>query len=111
MVGSNTFVKDAEVNLSAQENRVSLKQPDQMPNSLQDATCYTAQRAEKWHTLRSKFKVTGSTLHNALGLQSLREQQAHFDQTILGKKAPHFTPEVQTMGQRMRRMLWPLYMA
>ena len=69
MVESNTFVQNAEVNLSSQENWVSLKQPDQMPNSLQEASCYIAQRTKKCHTLRSEFQVTGSTLPNALGLR------------------------------------------
>ena len=44
------------------------------------------QRSTRWFEERKKAKITGSTIHRALGLSTLKEQQLHFDQVKDGKE-------------------------
>ena len=53
------------------------------------------ERSDMWHIVRDSAPVTGSSLHNAIGLRSLKEQKKHFDQKIDGIEVP-FTEEVKT---------------
>ena len=43
---------------------------------------YVKQRCDKWKELRKKSRVTGSTMHNALGLQNLKEQKLHYNKFV-----------------------------
>ena len=42
------------------------------------------QLSEKWFELHKEAKVTGSTLHRAIGLGTLKEAQAHFQSIYNG---------------------------
>ena len=46
------------------------------------------QLSEKWFELRKEAKVTGSTLHRAIGLGTLKEAQAHFESVYNGVEKP-----------------------
>eukprot|EP00058_Branchiostoma_floridae_P000620 XP_002586108.1 hypothetical protein BRAFLDRAFT_110010 [Branchiostoma floridae] len=69
--------------------------------SLQDGDILTKietreipQGTPEWHTIRSSARVTGSQLHKALGLESLKAQKEYFDRAV--KKAgntPSFSEE------------------
>ena len=73
------------IDLSLQENYVCLKDaPDSMDSS-QIPSDYTKQRSNQWFSERKKAKVTGSTIHKALGLNTLKEQQQHYDRVVNGK--------------------------
>lgn len=52
------------------------------------------QGSQHWHDIRQHYRVTGSTLHNALGLRSLKEQKAHFDKVMHGI-VPQYSTAVQ----------------
>lgn len=79
------FVVRQEVNLTANENYVPL--PDGIET---DNPRLIKQRSEKWHNIRSKAVITGSTIYKALGLESLKLQKEYFDKVICGvsEKAP-----------------------
>ena len=53
-----------------------------------DNTVYVKQRTVIWNRIRDMCAVTGSTLHNALGLGTLVQQKNHFDYKFGGKKQP-----------------------
>lgn len=57
------------------------------------------QRSEQWHQARSFAKVTGSTLHAALGFNGLEFQQKHFDMVCRPIKPPELS---ETVKQRMQ---------
>lgn len=40
-------------------------------------TYFLKQQSEDWFSIRKHFRVTGSTLHGALGLETLKKQQLH----------------------------------
>lgn len=48
-----------------------------------------------WHLVRKIAPVSGSTLHNAVGLRSLKEQELHFDHNVLGITESPKSEEVQ----------------
>ena len=43
---------------------------------------YMKQRSDLWYSLRKECSVTGSTLHSAIGLWTLKEQKEHFKKFI-----------------------------
>ena len=46
---------------------------------------FIKQRTPEWHSLRKQARLTGSTIHDAIGLRSLKNQRQHFDNFILHK--------------------------
>ncbi|KAK3085103.1 hypothetical protein FSP39_024263 [Pinctada imbricata] len=50
-----------------------------------DTLRFLKQKSDGWFIARSEATVTGSTLNSALGLDSLKSQQEHYDCNILGK--------------------------
>jgi len=75
------------IDLSDQANYVCLSSTTSQKACNQNiSTEYIKQRTERWHHDRNKAKVTGSTLHQALGLSTLKKQQEHYDRVIVGKK-------------------------
>jgi hypothetical protein len=95
--GSTDFVPGIEVAAPVQSNWIQLCSPDYIPDTFRGELKYTQQRSDQWVMARAKFKVTGSTLHNALGLRNLKEQKSHYDYVVHGKKN-EITKEV---SQRM----------
>ncbi|CAG2219838.1 unnamed protein product [Mytilus edulis] len=46
------------------------------------------QRSNAWHELRNGSRITGSTIFRALGLDTLKEQQNHYDKVYKGVEKP-----------------------
>ena len=78
---------------STQNNLFLLKEIDKQSQPI--PTNLIKQRSDMWHTIRKLAPVTGSSLHNAIGLRSLKEQKSHFDQKVLGLEAPPRSELVQ----------------
>ena len=53
------------------------------------------QWSDTWFDLRKKAKVTGSTMHNALGLSSLTDLRQHHYQFVKKRSCPPFPEEVK----------------
>lgn len=68
------YSMNSEVDLATQLNYYELKE-----NNNDCDSRYVKQRTENWFELRSAAKVTGSTCYSAVGLDTLKRQQAHFD--------------------------------
>ncbi|XP_053397710.1 uncharacterized protein LOC128556471 [Mercenaria mercenaria] len=58
-------------------------------------TIFIKQGSNEWKEIRKLAPVTGSTLHNALGLRTLSIQKQHFDTHILSKEGPELPEAVQ----------------
>ena len=74
-----------DVDHSSQNNWIGLKPPEMLSPEHQIPR-YTQQRTDQWKERRSVFRVTGSTLHSALGLRKLKQQKLHYDKVIYGKE-------------------------
>lgn len=46
------------------------------------------QRSDRWKDLRQSSRVTGSTLFRAIGLDTLKAQQTHYDKVFRGVEVP-----------------------
>ena len=90
--GTNTYVRDNVIQCS-QRNLYNLKpyhaQSQPVPSH------FVPQRSPEWHIIRKQAPVTGSTMHNALGLRTLALQKKHFDVKILGMEEPEPSQEVR----------------
>ena len=62
-----------------------------------DNTVYVKQRTEIWKRIRSMCPVTGSTIHEAIGLGTLMEQKDHHDYFLHLKQKPVPNPDIQIM--------------
>lgn len=71
------FRVSGEVDPTVQQNMFLLKEVDEQVHPL--PTNLIKQRSEMWKDVRKLATVTGSTLHNAIGLRTLKEQKLHFD--------------------------------
>ena len=60
-------------------------------------TQYKKQGSTMWHEMRTKGRVTGSTLRTAIGLDTLVKQKDHFHQFVIGRTPPPPTPELQRL--------------
>ena len=87
------FVQGRNVNLDQQKNYKQLIADTDIAES--NDTRRVKQRSEEWFKLRKSAVVTGSTIFQALGLESLKQQCEYFDVTICGKEKTKVTEEVQ----------------
>ena len=62
--------------------------------SIKENSDIVKQRSAKWFAMRKNVKVTGSTLHAALGLESLAEMKQHHYQFIKKRPKPPFPEEI-----------------
>ncbi|CAC5410294.1 unnamed protein product [Mytilus coruscus] len=93
---ADVFVSDMQTDCFSQDNWITLKDQSSIPEDLKTTPRFIKQRSEEWFQLREKFKVTGSSLYKALGLDLLKNQQSHFDKVISGKKSTEeFSKEVK----------------
>ena len=93
-MGRNTVSSTGPIiDVSTQENMVQLKDPKDLPEGFQCPE-YTKQRTDEWKEIRKQAVVTGSSLHNALGLRTLKDQKQHFDSHVKGHAMPEFSPDV-----------------
>ena len=58
---------------------------------------YVKQRSNKWHEIRKKAKVTGSTLYDAVGLRTLKMQTTHYDEVVSNIPKPEPPENVKKM--------------
>ena len=72
----HVFCQESSVDISQQSNFVQIVEDT---NDNIENIRFIKQRSRQWHALRSKFRITGSTLYVALGLETLSKQQAHVD--------------------------------
>ena len=79
------YSESGRVDMSRQDNYHQLNEISRSQH-----TRFVKQRSEKWHKIRKKAMVTGSTCNKALGLGKLKEQQAHFDKIVQGKETEYF---------------------
>ena len=63
--------------------------------NLKDNFDLVKQRSDTWFDLWKKAKVTGSTMHNALGLSSLTDLRQHHYQFVKKRLCPPFPEEVK----------------
>ena len=86
--GKNNYVIGPSVDLNRQENYHCLI--DTPPNAIfhQITPREIKQKTPQWHEIRNTARVTGSTMHRALGFDTLKNQQQHFNVHVLGKEAP-----------------------
>ena len=56
---------------------------------------FIKQRSDKWFDLRKKYRVTGSTLNSAIGLDTLQKQKEHHYVHVRGRKPPPIHPDLQ----------------
>ncbi|CAC5380282.1 unnamed protein product [Mytilus coruscus] len=56
---------------------------------------FVKQGSEEWFNIRSGAMVTGSTVYNAIGLDSLKAEQRHYDEVVRGKPKEIPSDEVQ----------------
>lgn len=75
---------DSRVHLSDQGNYFELKSDLETNDSR-----FVKQKSDQWFQLRNRAQVTGSTVYRALGLDSLKAQQQHFDKVIHGREIPN----------------------
>ena len=78
------FCKRGPILLDSMLNSLILRSPEtlQLDNFLLKYPEYMKQRSELWYSLRKECSVTGSTLHSAIGLRTLKEQKEHFKKFI-----------------------------
>ena len=48
----------------------------------------TKQKSDKWFELRRENRITGSTIFRAIGMNTLKEQQEHYDKVFKGIEKP-----------------------
>lgn len=53
---------------------------------------FIKQRSPQWFKVREQFRLTGSSLHEGLGLESLKLQQKHFNKHKLQRYCHSIIP-------------------
>ena len=81
------FKKDSPVRIDDQANRYILLKDDFMDlmygtKFLEHNPQYMKQQSEKWKRLCEHSCITGSTMHDALGLRTLKSQKLHFEKFV-----------------------------
>ena len=70
---------------------------------------YVKQRTPEWFNMRRCSRITSSTMHNALGLRTLKLQKEHFDEFVLGKMPKEKEPTpAMTHGMKHEVMLFQI---
>ena len=75
------YAMGSEIDLTKKSNFVCLKSQTSDETEIRDPQ-FVKQRGEQWMKIRGLAKATGGTLHNALGLNSLKAQLEHFDNVM-----------------------------
>ena len=89
------------IKLSDQTNAFFLLSPEivsfLMDLLKEENTQYIKQGSELWHEQRSSARVTGSTLRNAIGLDTLTKQKEHHHINVVGRQPPPPNADLQRM--------------
>lgn len=95
MVNQNEehFQSEGPIDLDDQSNGWILLEPDVINDHdfLLENPHYVKQRSTLWFDMRKQSKMTGSSMYNALGLRSFKDQKLHFEHFIEGKTPPEPT--------------------
>ena len=93
------YISAAHLDLSYQRNLLTLKDTECTDEStqVQIDPQYLKQRSKIWFELRKRCRITGSTLHTAIGLRGVKEQKCHFRKFLEG--------EEETFSQDVRQRL------
>ncbi|CAC5388829.1 unnamed protein product [Mytilus coruscus] len=98
--------KVIKVDQYSQANWISIKDTEDLPESLLSDTRYVKQRSQECFEKRKQLRLTGSKLFERLGLDSLKNLQKHYDKVIRKKNLEETFPnEVQekwTMERNQR---------
>ena len=80
----HSFRKWGPILLDTMLNSWILRSPEtlQLDDFLKKYPEYMKQRSELWYSIRKESCITGSTLHSAIGLRTLKEQKEHFKKFI-----------------------------
>ena len=93
------FSVNKVVDLTSQENFIQLRDPSEMKECFGKRGIppeLVKQRTPEWHMLRKKAMVTGSTLHKAVGGETLKAQRNMFDERFgHGKKTKSISEEMK----------------
>jgi hypothetical protein len=95
---TNTFARGSNCTIDAyeQHNWVSLKDTENLPATLKESTEFIKQRSQQWFDIRNHFKLTGSKLFEALGIDTLKSLNQHIDKIKNpSKENEPITAEVQ----------------
>ena len=83
---------DDHINLSEMSNAFQLLPPEEvsvyLDISIDDNAQYVKQGSDEWHAIRNKARVSGSTLHKAIGLDTLARQKEHHYTNVCGRSPP-----------------------
>ncbi|MCG8623731.1 MAG: YqaJ viral recombinase family protein, partial [Proteobacteria bacterium] len=66
-----------------------------MDIDMEENVQFIKQRSDKWFEYRKKFRVTGSTLNSAIGLDTLNKQKEHHYVRVRGRQPAPVPPELQ----------------
>lgn len=100
------FIRSNKVLLQEQINYNCLSAFNKM-HSLEMAP-YVKQRTPEWFSLRSKCLVTGSTIHAAIGLDTLKAKVQDFEHVVPGKEKPPHSQEVRKQSQYCCKNYWQI---
>ena len=87
------FSSASEIDTYSQKNCVTLKEPTGLPEEFSDDARFIKQRSPEWFALREQFRLTGSKLYEAMGLDTLKKQQTHFDKVVKGLNKEEEIPD------------------
>ena len=86
------FLSSGTVDMEKQKNYRILLKPNVIdaihPGFLDKNPKYIQQRTPEWFTVRHQWRITASSMHNALGFHTLKVQKDHYDEFVLGKIPP-----------------------
>ena len=82
-----------------QPNLKILIEPDEISDFFEqcDNTVFVKQRTEIWQKICEMCAVTGSTMHQAIGLGTLQEQKDHYDYKMKRKEKPEPNEQIKKM--------------
>ena len=87
------------INLSECANSFQLLPPEivsqHMDLGTKENMQFIKQRSDKWFEICKKYRVTGSTLNSALGLDTLQKHKEHHYVHVRGRKPPPIPPDLQ----------------
>ena len=88
------YVLGKEVDQAYQQNMLSLPEEQNDQGAMKNPR-FMKQRSNKWFEIRKTAKVTGSTIHSAIGLRGLKEQKKHFSVFVEGGVEDEVSDEVR----------------
>ena len=94
------FKQNGPVLLDSAQNSWILRHPDTLyiNNFLVKYPKFLKQRSDLWLEMRTKCLTTGSTMHSALGLRTLKEQKEHYKTFVSKTSSPPKINEAMQHG-------------